>query len=106
MAKIVCLSCLLVIQPSSSGALRPLLLCQLIIFPKTDSRDKIHEGICAKLGITPDTLSLAQVLEACTWKGGREIAASKRSNGGRESSYSLRILTTAPVEIVSDGTVF
>jgi len=46
--------------------------------------DKIHEGICAKLGVDAAQLSLAQVLEASTWKGGREIAASKRKNGGRE----------------------
>jgi len=46
--------------------------------------DKIHERICEKLSIGPDELSLAQVLEAATWKGGREIAKEKRAGGGRE----------------------
>lgn len=51
----------------------------------TDTSDKIHEGICAKLGVTTQQLQLAQVLEASTWKGGREIAKAKRpATGGRE----------------------
>ncbi|BEJ16131.1 hypothetical protein CspHIS471_0507360 [Cutaneotrichosporon sp. HIS471] len=57
--------------------------------------DKIHEGICAKLSVTTQQLQLAQVLEASTWKGGREIAKAKRpATGG------------PPIEIISDGTVF
>ncbi|KAK1927511.1 hypothetical protein DB88DRAFT_478272 [Papiliotrema laurentii] len=56
--------------------------------------DKIHEKICEKLSIGADTLSLAQVLEAATWKGGREIAKTKRAGGG------------PPIDIISDGTVF
>jgi len=56
--------------------------------------DKIHEMLCAKLGITTTDLTLAQVLEAATWKGGREIARAKRPGGG------------PPVDIISDGTVF
>ncbi|KAF8585651.1 DUF1688-domain-containing protein [Ramaria rubella] len=43
---------------------------------------------------TPD-LSLAQVLESATWKGGREIAKQKRPETGGP-----------PIEIESDGTVF
>lgn len=39
-------------------------------------------------------LVLPQLLEAGTWKAGREIAKEKRSNGG------------PPIEIESDGTVF
>lgn len=54
------------------------------------SRDLIHERICAKLNITADQLSLAQVLEAATWKGGREIAKVRREGGGRESPLRLR----------------
>ncbi|EIW66550.1 hypothetical protein TREMEDRAFT_45681 [Tremella mesenterica DSM 1558] len=54
--------------------------------------DKIHQLICIKLGVDEQTLSLAQVLEAATWKGGREIAKIKRIG--------------APVDIISDGTVF
>ncbi|KAJ7723000.1 hypothetical protein DFH07DRAFT_897748 [Mycena maculata] len=38
-------------------------------------------------------LTLPQVLESATWKGGREIAQTKRGGG-------------PPVDIVSDGTVF
>ncbi|WWC60301.1 uncharacterized protein I303_102870 [Kwoniella dejecticola CBS 10117] len=56
--------------------------------------DEIHELICAKLGVSTAELTLAQVLEAATWKGGREIAKEKRAGGG------------PPVEIISDGTVF
>ncbi|WVQ79123.1 hypothetical protein IAT38_001218 [Cryptococcus sp. DSM 104549] len=58
------------------------------------SLDKIHELICAKLGVSQDVLGLAQVLESATWKGGREIAKEKRAGGG------------PPVDIISDGTVF
>ncbi|WVQ93418.1 hypothetical protein IAU59_000489 [Kwoniella sp. CBS 9459] len=58
------------------------------------SLDKIHQLICAKLGVSPEVLGLAQVLEAATWKGGREIAKEKREGGG------------PPVDIISDGTVF
>jgi hypothetical protein len=46
--------------------------------------DRIHQLICQNLGIGEDVLSLAQVLESATWKGGREIAAEKRKGGGRE----------------------
>jgi hypothetical protein len=44
------------------------------------------------------TLTLAQVLEACTWKGGREIARIKRGGGSGSGG--------PPIEIESDGTVF
>ncbi|ORX33697.1 hypothetical protein BD324DRAFT_639192 [Kockovaella imperatae] len=50
-----------------------------------------HPLICEKLGTQ---LSLAQVIEAATWKGGREIAKTKRQGGG------------PPIDIISDGTVF
>nr|XP_019012079.1 uncharacterized protein I206_02917 [Kwoniella pini CBS 10737]OCF50860.1 hypothetical protein I206_02917 [Kwoniella pini CBS 10737] len=58
------------------------------------SLDKIHELICAKLKVSTKELTLAQVLEAATWKGGREIAKEKRPGGG------------PPIDIISDGTVF
>ncbi|GFZ42588.1 hypothetical protein JCM24511_00304 [Saitozyma sp. JCM 24511] len=56
--------------------------------------DRVHELICKKLGVTTEVLTLAQVLEAATWKGGREIAKVKRAGGG------------PPIDIISDGTVF
>jgi len=56
-----------------------------LCFNETDPSDKIHQKICEKLSIGPDVLSLAQVLEAATWKGGREIAKEKRAGGGRKS---------------------
>ena len=37
--------------------------------------------ICERLGTQ---LSLAQIIEAATWKGGREIAKGQRQGGGRE----------------------
>jgi hypothetical protein len=58
-------------------------------------RDRIAEQIRAKLDLSREQLSLAQVLESATWKGGREIAKEKRPESGGP-----------PIEIVSDGTVF
>ena len=57
--------------------------------------DKIGAGVREKLGMTIDELPLVKVLEAGTWKAGREIAATKRpaSKG-------------PPIKIISDGTVF
>lgn len=48
-----------------------------------------------KLGISDSDLTLAQILESATWKGGREIAKQKRPETGGP-----------PIEIESDGTVF
>ena len=58
-------------------------------------RDRIADGIRAKLGLSAQQLTLAQVLESATWKGGREIAKQKRPQTGGP-----------PIEIESDGTVF
>jgi len=58
-------------------------------------RDRIADGIRALAGVNTSELTLAQVLESATWKGGREIAKQ------------LRPLTGGPpIEIESDGTVF
>lgn len=58
-------------------------------------RDRTADAIRSKLGLTVDQLSLAQVLESATWKGGREIAKEKRpATGG------------PPIDLVSDGTIF
>ncbi|KIY69937.1 DUF1688-domain-containing protein [Cylindrobasidium torrendii FP15055 ss-10] len=57
--------------------------------------DRTADAIRSKLGLTVDQLSLAQVLESATWKGGREIAKAKRpATGG------------PPIDLVSDGTIF
>ncbi|PCH44372.1 DUF1688-domain-containing protein [Wolfiporia cocos MD-104 SS10] len=57
--------------------------------------DRIADAIREKLGLTAEELTLAQVLESATWKGGREIAKQKRpATGG------------PPIDIESDGTVF
>ena len=58
-------------------------------------RDRIADLIRGQLNLTPNELTLAQVLEAATWKGGREIAKIKRPETGGP-----------PIEIESDGTVF
>ncbi|KAG8716672.1 hypothetical protein FRC09_015413 [Ceratobasidium sp. 395] len=55
--------------------------------------DRIAAALRTYLG-APE-LSLAQVLESATWKGGREIAKQKRPETGGP-----------PIEIESDGTVF
>ncbi|KAF5348888.1 hypothetical protein D9756_009821 [Leucocoprinus leucothites] len=57
--------------------------------------DRIANLIRSELGLTSAQLSLAQVLEAATWKGRREIAKIKRPETGGP-----------PIEIESDGTVF
>ncbi|KAI0046326.1 DUF1688-domain-containing protein [Auriscalpium vulgare] len=57
--------------------------------------DRIADLIRQKLKLTRDELSLAQVLESATWKGGREIAKEKRPQSGGP-----------PIAILSDGTVF
>lgn len=56
--------------------------------------DRTADALRAHFALTPSQLSLPQVLEAATWKGGREIAAEKRAGG------------VPPIKIVSDGTVF
>ncbi|KAG6335715.1 hypothetical protein ID866_3373 [Astraeus odoratus] len=57
--------------------------------------DRIADGIRRKYALGRDQLTLAQVLESATWKGGREIAKKFRpATGG------------PPIEIESDGTVF
>jgi len=57
--------------------------------------DRIAEQIRAKLNLSKEQLTLAQLLESATWKGGREIAKEKRPETGGP-----------PIDIVSDGTVF
>ncbi|KAJ7450066.1 hypothetical protein B0H11DRAFT_2078315 [Mycena galericulata] len=46
-----------------------------------------------RLALPAPALTLVQVLESATWKGGREIAQAKRGGG-------------PPIDIISDGTVF
>jgi len=57
--------------------------------------DIIAEKIRENLGLDKEQLNLAQVLEAGTWKAGREIAKSLRP-----------ITRGPPIAIKSDGTVF
>lgn len=57
--------------------------------------DRIADAIRANLGLSATELTLAQVLESATWKGGREIAKQKRPETGGP-----------PIDIESDGTVF
>ncbi|KDQ54086.1 hypothetical protein JAAARDRAFT_38699 [Jaapia argillacea MUCL 33604] len=57
--------------------------------------DRIADLIRSTLGLSREQLSLAQVLESATWKGGREIAKQKRPEAGGP-----------PIDIDSDGTVF
>ncbi|TGZ82663.1 DUF1688-domain-containing protein [Ascodesmis nigricans] len=58
--------------------------------------DMLLEEVNKLLGLSPaDRLSLAQMLEAGTWKAGREIAEVSRPN-----------TKEPPIMILSDGTVF
>ncbi|KIL68414.1 hypothetical protein M378DRAFT_8493 [Amanita muscaria Koide BX008] len=57
--------------------------------------DRVAAAIRQKLGLTEKQLSLLQILEGATWKGGREKAKMCRPSSGGP-----------PIEIESDGTVF
>ncbi|ETW94643.1 MAG: uracil phosphoribosyltransferase [Candidatus Entotheonella factor] len=56
--------------------------------------DRVAERLRARLGVSPEAMPLARVLEGGTWRAGRRIAAEQRSGGG------------PPLQIISDGTVF
>ncbi|WAQ84663.1 hypothetical protein PtA15_5A236 [Puccinia triticina] len=62
--------------------------------------DRIKDSINEKLELvgSAQALSLPQVLEAATWKGGREIARIKRAQDGSSAG--------PPIKVISDGTVF
>ena len=62
---------------------------------RVNFRDRIADAIRSKLGLSPGQLSLPQILESATWKGGREIAKQRRPETGGP-----------PIDIESDGTVF
>lgn len=57
--------------------------------------DRQAQKIREKLGLTEEQLNLTQVLEAATWKSGREVAKQLRGEGGG-----------SPIQVISDGTVF
>lgn len=57
---------------------------------------KVNEQIVAMFGPECPSLSLAQILEAGTWKAGRELAQKYRS----------KLRSCSPILIVSDGTLF
>ena len=57
--------------------------------------DRIAKAIRKNFAISTAELTLAQVLESGTWKGGRQIARQKRPETGGP-----------PIDIESDGTVF
>ena len=56
--------------------------------------DRLAVGVCERLGKTATEFPLAKVLEGGSWAAGREIAAERRPHG------------SAPLLIVSDGTLF
>ena len=58
-------------------------------------RDRIANGLRQRFNLDSEQLTLAQVLESATWKGGREIARKRRPETGGP-----------PIDIISDGTVF
>lgn len=57
--------------------------------------DKTADLVRNRLGMTSNDLPLAKILEAGTWKAGREIAAKLRPD-----------TKGPPIEVISDGTVF
>jgi hypothetical protein len=56
--------------------------------------DDVAAVIRNTLGLTPDQLPLAKVLEGGTWAAGRRVARARRSDG------------SPPLSVISDGTVF
>lgn len=56
--------------------------------------DRVADEMRQTLGLTAQTLPLAKVLEGGTWRAGRQIAAARRADG------------SAPLQVISDGTVF
>ncbi len=56
--------------------------------------DELAPLVRQALGVTPDALPLARILEGGTWAAGRAIAAERRNGGA------------PPVLVESDGTVF
>jgi hypothetical protein len=56
--------------------------------------DKIAVAMRALLGLTPEELPLARVLEGGTWRAGRALACERRAGGA------------PPIRVHSDGTVF
>ncbi|EAW15316.1 URC4/urg3 family protein [Aspergillus clavatus NRRL 1] len=57
--------------------------------------DRLHSAIAASEELSAQKLSLAQVLEAGSWKAGRELAAEKRPE-----------TRSSPILILGDGTLF
>ena len=56
--------------------------------------DRLADLVRARLGVTPERLPLAKVLQGGTWNAGRVLAQQLRADGG------------PPLSVISDGTVF
>jgi hypothetical protein len=56
--------------------------------------DRLADLVRAKLGLTPERLPLAKVLQGGTWSAGRALARQLRPDGG------------PPLRVLSDGTLF
>jgi hypothetical protein len=56
--------------------------------------DRTAAEMRRRLGLSPEALPLAKVLEGGTWRTGRRLAGERRGDGG------------PPLRVVSDGTVF
>jgi hypothetical protein len=56
--------------------------------------DRVAEQVRARLGLSAQAYPLVKVLEGGTWRAGRQIARTKRSDG------------SPPLRLASDGTVF
>jgi hypothetical protein len=56
--------------------------------------DRLADLVRAELGLTPEQLPLAKVLQGGTWSAGRALARQLRDDGG------------PPLRVTSDGTLF
>jgi hypothetical protein len=56
--------------------------------------ERLADRVRAVLGLTPQQLPLAKVLQGGTWSAGRSLARQLREGGG------------PPLRVISDGTLF
>ena len=56
--------------------------------------DRLADRVRNQLGLTPEQLPLAKLLQGGTWSAGRSLARQLRDDGG------------PPLRVVSDGTLF
>src|ERR1700681_3845892 len=85
--------CAIRMRPIANMMSAPLLVVELGALTVA-VRGRLATAMRAKLNTDAATLPLAKILEGGTWAAGRAIAQMRRADG------------SAPLKVVSDGTVF